>query len=733
MKKIFFIFTILILLFLISATLILSTKGVQTDKFNEIIFNEIKKNNSNLAVKFKDIKIKLDLKKINLFLSTKNPDIEYRDINIPTEDIKIYVNFKDLIKKKINIEKLFIKFNKIKIEDLKTLVIELKPSNLKRFFSNNISKGEVKLDISTDFDENFKIKNYKISGKVKNVNINVFDKTKINKAKFNFITENKFTLINSISSEIDGIPITDGEIKIMNNENLVISGFLKNNLLFKNENVTKFLEFTKINNYSKNKIKINGNFNHNFKLFFSESLSLEDYEYKVEGKIINASIIFKDKIENIFLKSKIYKFLSNDTVLELSINKNKESNLKLEGKYKLNKQDQFKKYSLKYNLKNKKSNFKINFNFDEEINFDFLNYNKKKGKLSSISSEIFFSKKDIRIQNFSYKEGLSLILLEGIKLNNKKELKEFKKIKIKTNEDGQDNNNFEIIYGSKIYVKGKKFDASNLIKNITKKNKVNMLKNVNKNIEINFENISTKLSIPLYKFNLIGEIKRGKFVNLSSKSEFGSDKYLDISLKSYKDKRLKKLEVFSDLPKPILSDYSFFKGIEGGKLLFVSDFNDNSSNSNLTIENFKVKNAPGFAKLLSLADFGGMSDLLSGEGISFDTLEIKFSNDKELLKINEIYAIGPSISILMDGYIENKTGLTSLRGTMVPAKELNKLISKIPLIGDILIPKDIGEGLFGVSFKLKGRKGSIKTTVNPIKTITPRFITKGLEKIKKPK
>ena len=128
-----------------------------------------------------------------------------------------------------------------------------------------------------------------------------------------------------------------------------------------------------------------------------------------------------------------------------------------------------------------------------------------------------------------------------------------------------------------------------------------------------------------------------------------------------------------------------------------------------------------------------MSDLLSGEGISFDTLEIKFSNDKELLKINEIYAIGPSISILMDGYIENKTGLTSLRGTMVPAKELNKLISKIPLIGDILIPKDIGEGLFGVSFKLKGRKGSIKTTVNPIKTITPRFITKGLEKIKKPK
>ena len=105
--------------------------------------------------------------------------------------------------------------------------------------------------------------------------------------------------------------------------------------------------------------------------------------------------------------------------------------------------------------------------------------------------------------------------------------------------------------------------------------------------------------------------------------------------------------------------------------------------------------------------------------------------NKELLNIDEIYAVGPSISILMDGYIDDKTGLISLRGTMVPAKNLNKLISKIPVIGNILIPKEIGEGLFGVSFKIKGAPGEMKTSVNPIKTLTPRFITKALEKRKK--
>ena len=104
---------------------------------------------------------------------------------------------------------------------------------------------------------------------------------------------------------------------------------------------------------------------------------------------------------------------------------------------------------------------------------------------------------------------------------------------------------------------------------------------------------------------------------------------------------------------------------------------------------------------------------------------------KDLLNINEILALGPSISVLMEGY-QNPT-TTSLRGTLVPAKSLNKMISKIPVIGDIVIPKEVGEGLFGISFKMKGPNGNIKTSINPIRTITPRFIQKIIDKNKKTK
>ena len=90
------------------------------------------------------------------------------------------------------------------------------------------------------------------------------------------------------------------------------------------------------------------------------------------------------------------------------------------------------------------------------------------------------------------------------------------------------------------------------------------------------------------------------------------------------------------------------------------------------------------------------------------------SESNGFLKLEELYAVGPSISVLMEGY-RDANGLTSLRGTLVPAKNLNKLLAKIPLIGDIIIPKDVGEGLFGVSFKIKGPPGKVKTTINQLK------------------
>ena len=270
------------------------------------------------------------------------------------------------------------------------------------------------------------------------------------------------------------------------------------------------------------------------------------------------------------------------------------------------------------------------------------------------------------------------------------------------------------------------------LKLLNQKSKDNILKKINKAVDIDLKNIDTPLSKKLKNFRLIGVMEKGKFVKISSKGDFGDNKFLDISLKNDKKNEKKYLEVYSDLPQPLLSEYTFFKGLSDGILTFTSIIEGETSSSKLIIDNFKVVNAPGVVKLLSLADFAGLADLAEGEGLSFEKMEISMSNNKGLLKLNELYAVGPSISVLMEGYKE-ENGLTSLRGTLVPAKNLNKLLSKIPVIGKIIIPEEVGEGLFGVSFKMKGMPGKIKTSINPIKTLTPRFITKALEKQKKSK
>ena len=99
------------------------------------------------------------------------------------------------------------------------------------------------------------------------------------------------------------------------------------------------------------------------------------------------------------------------------------------------------------------------------------------------------------------------------------------------------------------------------------------------------------------------------------------------------------------------------------------------------------------------------------------------------MNVEDALAIGPAVSILLDGYVD-KGKTVSLRGTLVPATKLNANIASIPLVGDILVGKKTGEAVVGVSFKMKGSPKDIKTTVNPIKTLTPRFVTRTIEKMK---
>tara|TARA_Y100000590_G_scaffold127366_1_gene145640 strand:+ start:274 stop:2100 length:1827 start_codon:yes stop_codon:yes gene_type:complete len=371
---------------------------------------------------------------------------------------------------------------------------------------------------------------------------------------------------------------------------------------------------------------------------------------------------------------------------------------------------------------------------NNKIGLPIINKSTKLGESFSLKTDLSFNKnKTVLIKHLTLKNEDNLLEIDHLLLNKNYNLSDFKNVKVRTTENKKINNDFTIKNNKRsIIVDGEIFDATILLKELDEpEKKNNFLKKISKNIEADFTKVLTDTEFPFNQFRMVGSLKKGKLEKISAKSEFEKDKFLDISIKKEKKTNMSIVEIYSDIARPLVNSYEFFEGLEGGNLTYASKSNDKSSSGVLEIKKFKLNKAPGLAKLLSLADLKGLTDALKGEGISFDSLIIKYESSSTWMDIKEIFLIGPSISVLVEGYFDKKKDILSLRGTLVPAKTLNSIVSKIPIVGDILIGKKVGEGVFGLSFKIKGTTDNLKTTVNPVKTITPRFITRALEEMKK--
>ncbi len=573
---------------------------------------------------------------------------------------------------------------------------------------NKIIKSEINksnLNISLNFD--------KISIKLDPINLNLF--VKFINPKLNYLkTDIPLTILK-----------TNINLEFLTKKNIVINDIsLSTKYLYFNE-IKPLFKKVNINNQNLKLVK-NGKFKiKNLNLNLDENFNIKD-NYKINGDLNSFNIKINDKYEIINLISTFSYTQGSLFFTDMSwklINKKNQNSEFFNGKIDI---------VQKKNIQQANINFEVK-NLQNLLNIPVMNYDLSQADSQKVKSKLIINrKKEILLSDLSISDKDNKFFIKDLILDQNFNLINFNQISFKTNIDNKLNNDFTILNKENIFIKGKVFDAKNLLKELSQENEKNVFLNkISKDIEVDLKKILKGTSFPLNKFRLVGKINKGSFEKISAKSDFGKNEHLDISLQKKTNTNDKILEVYSDIAAPLLSDFKFFQGLEGGDLNFTSTFGNEISTSNLIINNFKLNEAPALAKILSLADLKGLTDTLKGDGISFDILSAQYNSDSSLMKIDEIFMIGPSISILIDGYVEKKSGLISLRGTLVPAKTLNNLISKIPVVGDILIGKKVGEGVFGISFKVKGLPNDLKTTVNPIKTLTPRFITRALENSKR--
>ena len=718
MKKLLINLTLVSLLFFIILLTTLSTIGIKTNKFNEFI-KEKTSEKGKINLELKSIKFKIDPKKLSLFLETENPNINYSDVTIPVQNLKVYVDVLSLIKTRPKIKKINLSLEELDVVQLNKLSRFIKPSNFKSFLNNKIKKGKLITEIEIFLDEDGLFKDFIAKGTIKDLQAEFLGSLNLTNTNLSFFADKNDVLLKNIFGNFEDIKINDGDIKLNLENGIKLNSNFNSKISLNKALLKKYKKFFKKNNFLSQLINLEADLNNNFYVALDKTYKLIEYNYNLSGNLKKGEFLLFEEIENEFMKEAVKKVYLSDIKFQ-SIFNPQSIKLNGDGKYSFNNLE-FLKISLENNFINNENYLKLNFDFKNSFELDFLNYKKPKNSLSNFSVNLKKKKDYIEINELYYNEKNNFIKINDLIFENNK-LLSFKELSVETI-----NNNFFIKNGKKILIKGSKFDATNLAKYLNRKSKENKLEKISGDIEIEFKNIKAPMSEKLQNFRLLGKIKNGKFEKIISKGDFGDNNFLDISMKKNKNSNKKYLEIYSDLTSPLLTEYSFFNGLSGGKLLYSSVIDGSKTASKIKIDNFKVINAPGIIQLLSLADLGGLADLAKGEGLSFDTLEIDIENSDGFLKIKEILALGPSISVLMDGY-RDKAGLTSLRGTLVPARTLNRIISKIPVLGDLVIPKEVGEGLFGISFKMKGPKGNIKTSVNPIRTLTPRFIQKIIDK-----
>jgi len=192
-----------------------------------------------------------------------------------------------------------------------------------------------------------------------------------------------------------------------------------------------------------------------------------------------------------------------------------------------------------------------------------------------------------------------------------------------------------------------------------------------------------------------------------------------------------------DIPDASEAAFAFLRldNIAGGRLQIQAQLPPVGINGALNgvanIEDFKLVKAPILAQMLSIASLQGIFDTLSGDGLKFDEFTVPFSLEGGALNVRNARVSGPALGMTGAGEIDFTQKSLDLDGALVPAYTANSILGDIPVIGDIFVGKK-GEGIFALSYTVKGEFDKTQIAVNPLSALTPGFL-RGIFRTKRDK
>jgi hypothetical protein len=172
-----------------------------------------------------------------------------------------------------------------------------------------------------------------------------------------------------------------------------------------------------------------------------------------------------------------------------------------------------------------------------------------------------------------------------------------------------------------------------------------------------------------------------------------------------------------------LKAFNITDTIVGGTLLIRAAADDRKPDHGFVgsadMRNYRIIRAPAMARLLAMASFEGLGNLLAtDQGVEFGTFVMPFRFHRGLIEVKDGRAEGSQIGITVSGRVDTRKDLANLNGTVVPLYMLNSMVGKIPLLGEVIV-REKGGGLFAARFSVEGDLKNPHLVVNPLSMLTP--------------
>lgn len=146
----------------------------------------------------------------------------------------------------------------------------------------------------------------------------------------------------------------------------------------------------------------------------------------------------------------------------------------------------------------------------------------------------------------------------------------------------------------------------------------------------------------------------------------------------------------------------------------------------LQVTDARLNNAPFLTQILSLASLRGLADALSGEGVNFSRIDVPLKVSGGRYVIEGAKAQGPALGLTANGFIDTRTSDIEIDGVLVPSFGVNSALGGIPILGDLVVGRD-GEGVFSLTYGVRGKLEKANVSVNPLSALAPGVIRRIFE------